>query len=181
VLSDRQTVCRAIEGSHEVLLEDLARIGDNVELGVTVLAREATTENVHARESAHETHSHGVGARYLLERADAFRRAERRRVAAAQIAKELRDTFAPLTLAEKHVVLPTSRILVRATYLAEPAAVVAFGALFTRACRAHGGHRFVLSGPWPPYSFVSRSEGSVRPNSVCQPLSALAEQLAQGI
>jgi hypothetical protein len=181
VLPDRHALCRAIEGSHQCLLEDLARIGDKVELGVTVLASEAAVEVVRESESALETRSRGAGVQYLLGRAAALRRAERMRTDAAMLVVELRETFAPLTLAERHVLLPTSRILVRATYLAEPAEVAAFGALFTRARRAHGEHRLVLSGPWPPYSFVSRSEGCVRANRTTQSFSALAEQLVQQI
>jgi len=52
-------------------------------------------------------------------------------------------------------VLPTSHLALRAAYLLEPSRVGAFRGAFEEVRQARPYLRLLLSGPWPPYSFVT--------------------------
>jgi hypothetical protein len=52
-------------------------------------------------------------------------------------------------------------LAVRSTFLVERARIDAFRAAFAELRHARPEHAFLLSGPWPPYSFVTQPGGSV--------------------
>jgi hypothetical protein len=162
VFSDRDAVTQALGERYEVLAADLERVGDKIELGVTLLWAEATVAGEEPRETEPDLPSaldpagaEGPGARYMRARLAEHRREAALREKAKALARQLDEMLEEEVLERRHTILPTARLAVRAAYLLEPSRLGTFRALLHRVQRAQPGVRVLLSGPWPPYSFVT--------------------------
>ncbi|MBI4492868.1 MAG: GvpL/GvpF family gas vesicle protein [Chloroflexi bacterium] len=93
--------------------------------------------------------------RYLLARLAEDRREAELRARAGAIARAVDEALCPYALERRCTVLPTPRLALRAAYLLEPVRIGAFWAAFEQVRRARPDLRCLLSGPWPPYSFVT--------------------------
>lgn len=154
VLADSDAVSRALARHYEMLLADLARLGDKIELGVMALWRDARWS-----EPAH--HSAGSGARgtaYLAARLAEHRQAEAARKRAEALAAELDAGLRPHVIESRRRLCPSERLALRDAYLAERERRGALEEAFDEVRRRHPELRLLLSGPWPPYSFVTRAE-----------------------
>jgi Gas vesicle synthesis protein GvpL/GvpF len=143
-----------------VLVADLARLGDKVEFGLSVLwdpPRPQGEEQPSGSRVARE--AQGPGARYLHARLAAHRREVAVRERAGALARELDRALSGHALERRCTVLPTPRLVVRAAYLLAPGHVPAFQDTFAELRRAHPDLHLLLSGPWPPYNFVTPPEG----------------------
>lgn len=162
VLSDPEAVARALARSYAVLVADMARLGDKVELDIAVLW-DATSlgdgEPGRACGGASGRHAAttaaGPGTRYLQARLAEHREEALQRSSASTLARELDATLLPLTLESRWALAPSSRLALNVAYLLEPPLVGAFREAFEGIRRVRPNHRFLLSGPWPPYSFVT--------------------------
>ena len=163
VLADASAVADALAGRYDVLAADLARLGDKVEFGLSVLwDPPITSREEQSPSSGAAVAAHGPGARYLQTRLAAHRREAAMRERARALAQELDGELSVHALERRCTLLPTPRLVVRAAYLLEPGRVPAFQDTFAQLRRAHPDLRFLLSGPWPPYSFVTPPEGGER-------------------
>ena len=169
VFRDAMSVASALEERYETLSADLERLGDKVELSLIVLwatpsSGDAPTRMTREAEGAPAGQS--AGARYLHARAAELRRDEDRKERARAVARELELVLGGLALERRESLLPTPRVAVRTAYLLAPARVGDFRAAFEMLRARRGELRILLSGPWPPYSFVSRpaAEGGVGPD-----------------
>jgi hypothetical protein len=163
VLADASAVADALAERYDVLAADLVRLGDKVEFGLNVLWDPPITPGedlAPGSEAAEE--AQGPGACYLHARLAAYRREVAVRERAGALARELDRELSVHALKRRCTLLPTPRLLVRATYLLEPGHVPAFQDAFAQLRRAHPDLRLLLSGPWPPYSFVTPPEGGER-------------------
>lgn len=158
VFRDVASVASALAERYEPLAADLDRLGNKVELSLTALWAASPNGDGPPSASAEESVPvrEGAGARYLHARAAEFRRDEALRARAKAVARELDRSLSGLALAQRVSLLPTARIALRATYLLDPASVRAFRTTFEATLRARGEVRALLTGPWPPYSFVRR-------------------------
>jgi len=160
-LADSDAVARSLDERYGVLVTDLARLGDKVELGVSILWDSETGEGTAGRSdvpppaSADLGDGPGAGTRYLQARLAESRREAALKAAATVVARELDGVLGPLALGHRCAIAPTARLAVRAAYLLDPAHLrdchLAIEGLRRRRPDVH----FLLSGPWPPYSFVS--------------------------
>lgn len=183
VLNDRQAVEKALEERCQTLLADLARVGGKVELGLTVLWEQDNScgnepsEGCKGLESIDGTlgvsgpapmhssdqYGSGQGARYLRARVAEHRREAWLRARAEVLARDVDEMLGRHTLERRFTLVPTSGLAFRATYLLELSSVVAFKEAFEMVRQLHPGLRFLLSGPWPPYSFVTPPTASRTP------------------
>ena len=138
---------------HDTLLADLARIGDKVEMGLTVLWDPDGEEVAEGADQPAE--GVGPGTSYLQARLAQHRREESRRSQARVLAREVAAILRGHASASQTRCLPTPRLALSAAYLVTPARLGAFGEAFEEVRRTHSDLRFLLSGPWPPYSFVT--------------------------
>ena len=177
ILADADAVARALAERYAVLAADLARVGDKVELGLSVLWERPTghdhepgriDDQSPPRPEAVE--ADGPGARYLRARLAELRREVAVRDAAKTIAEDVNRSLGRHALERRCVILPTARLAVRAAYLLDPSQVRAFQATLDEIRRGSSDLRFLLSGPWPPYSFVTPLDTGQR--------SALSRQLS---
>jgi hypothetical protein len=163
VLADASAVADALAARYDVLTADLARLGDKVEFGLNVLWDPPITPGEDlAPGSGAAVEAQGRGARYLRARLAAHRREAAMRERARSLARELDRDLSVHALERRCTLLPTPRLAVRAAYLVEPGRVPAFRDAFAQLDRAHPALRVLLSGPWPPYSFVTPPEGGER-------------------
>ena len=163
VLTDAQAVAHALSERYDVLLDDLARLGDKVECGLVVLWREvppvsnrtaeggAVASNLNGREEAR-----GPGAEYLRARTLRYRSATASHERAHSLVQDLDIALRPHAIDSRVTIAPTAGIALRAAYLLRASAVGPFGDAFEEVRGMRPDLRFLLSGPWPPYSFVTK-------------------------
>ena len=173
VFHDAPSVASALAQRHDVLIADLERLGDMVELSVTALwTAPASDETTGARRAEATPNAQRTeGARYLHARAAEFRREEMHRWNARSVAERIDMRLSTHAVEQRLALTPTSRIAVRATYLLHPTHVGAFRVAFDGLRHEQQDLRLLLTGPWPPYSFVSGTETS----SAAPPDSRFAE------
>jgi hypothetical protein len=157
VFRDATAVASALSEQYESLAADLRRLGDKIEVGLTALW--TTPSHGEGEAPAAESRVTGAptsGARYLRTLAAELRDSEALKARAARVAHELDCALGRLALEGRVSLVPTPRIAVRMAYLLEPSVMGAFRAAFEASRRDQGELRLVLTGPWPPYSFVRR-------------------------
>ena len=160
VFRDATSVASALAERYEPLAADLDRLGDKVELSLTALwAAPASSDGpAPAPQEEAAPAGQGAGARYLHARAAEIRRDEALKERARAVAQELDQVLGGLALERRVSFLPTPGVAVRSAYLLDPAGVEAFKAAFEATRRARGEVRVLLTGPWPPYTFMRRTE-----------------------
>jgi hypothetical protein len=160
VFRDAESVASALAERYEPLVADLERLGDKVELSLTALWATPPTGDAPPATPREEgtPAGRGAGARYLYARAAETRREDAVRERAEAAAREVDRSLGRLAIETRVSLLPTPRVAVRTAYLLDSAGVGAFQAAFEEMRRTRGDLRLLLTGPWPPYSFVRRSE-----------------------
>jgi len=160
ILPDGAAVERALERQRDTLRADLLRIGDKVEMGVIALWNPVATQE--AEVSAEETSAADQraeprpGLAYLRARQAQYQRSATMRARAERLGDALDAELRPRPLQTQRALCPPPRLALRAVHLLERAQVGAFGEAFDAARRRHAAEaRLLLSGPWPPYSFVT--------------------------
>jgi len=167
ILPDGAAVERALERQRDTLRADLLRIGDKVEMGVIALWNPVATQE--AEVSAEETSAADQraeprpGLAYLRARQAQYQRSATMRARAERLGDALDAELRPRPLQTQRALCPSPRLALRAVHLLERAQVGAFGEAFDAARRRHAAEaRLLLSGPWPPYSFVT-AQRSITP------------------
>lgn len=164
VLPTAEAVVRALDQRRDTLHDDLRRIGDKLEMGISALwvreagamEEEAGQPNVPAQpHSRPDSTSVRPGLAYLRGRQAQYRRAEAIRGQAQGLAHDLDDALRPYVLDCRHTICPSEGLALRAQYLLEEGRIRAFTDAFDRVRQHRSEVRLLLSGPWPPYSFVT--------------------------
>jgi hypothetical protein len=165
VLPTAEAVTRALAAQEDTLRADLGRIGDKIEEGVAVLWPSAGATSTMAQPSAEvggragDDAAPGRGGRrgvaYLRGRQAEYRRAEANQARAEALARDLDAALRPHALDCRRSLCPSERLALRDRYLLERTQASAFQATFDEVRQRHPEVRFLLSGPWPPYSFVT--------------------------
>lgn len=162
VLSDPEAVAQALARKYQVLLADLARVGDKVELGLTILWN-TTAEQDEAKAGQPvlwpaETSARGTpgaGTRYLQARLAEYRREATQQHRARSLLAHLEEALHVHTLEQHYDKLSTRRLAVRAAYLVHPWQVQGFQQAVDEIRQQYPTLRWLVSGPWPPYTFVT--------------------------
>jgi len=121
----------------------------------------------------------GAGTRYLRARLAESRREAGLRSAATAIARDVDGALGQHALEHRCAILPTARLAVRAAYLLDPAHLPDCQQSIEGLRRRRPDLRFLLSGPWPPYSFVSMAPPG-EPSAMSHPLDLLRAWLSAG-
>lgn len=168
VLPDGGAVTQALATHYDTLRDDLRRIGDKIELGVTVLwhpaggyaavpTPEPDTDTRSGADAVVAEEARRPGLAYLRSRQIEFRQMESARGRAQTLARELDAALRPYALTCHQSVCPSERLALRNLYLLERERMDAFERALAEVRQRHQAVRFLLSGPWPPYSFVTPS------------------------
>jgi hypothetical protein len=165
VFRDEMSLASALAERYQAITADLDRLGDKVEMGLTALWAAPTSGEeraLWAREQSVPA-SQSAGARYLQARAAELRRDEALRDRARTVAGTLNQVLGVLALEQRESLAPTPSIVMRAAYLLDPEDVGDFRTAFDAMRLDRRDLRLVLTGPWPPYSFVRQSETECAP------------------
>ena len=164
-MPDGEAVARALASNAEMLLADLRRLGGKVEMGVIALWNPAGQPEAPIGEEPgqlskpDESSEPRPGMVYMRQRQARYQREEATRARAQRLGRELDAELGPHALLARRSVCPNEQMALRDAYLLERAGIQAFERAFEEARRRHKEARLLLSGPWPPYSFVTRSAG----------------------
>lgn len=166
VLADSDAVLRALSKHYDVLQADLARLGDKIEFGVTALWREARqselappSEGERRRRAVLKAAGSGArGTAYLTARLAEHHQAEALRKRAQALAEELDAGLRPHVIECRRSLCPSERLALRDVYLVEREQRGAFVEAFDELRGRHPEQHLLMSGPWPPYSFVTPPE-----------------------
>lgn len=157
VLPGERRLFAVLEAHHDAFVAALERVRGRVELGLRVL----WDGDVWRPPPAEPASQGGAcpaatpGRQYLMARVEADRRARAERLRALAIADEIHRPLARLAVESVREVLLTSRMLLAAAYLVDREQVEAARAEVGALAAAFPALRLLLTGPWPPYHFVT--------------------------
>lgn len=162
-LPGASAVASALRRYASALRNDLERIGAKDEMGVTVLWSPTQTAGPPARDHEEGQTRAKVadsapqsGLAFLRARQRVYQRADVARARAQTLADELDATLGSHAVTRLHAICPSERLAMRSQYLLDREQAPAFRAAFDEVRERYGARlRFLLSGPWPPYSFVT--------------------------
>ena len=97
----------------------------------------------------------GAGTTFLAQKRRELAGDERRSAQAEEIATWLKETVTGLTRDERVTVRPAQKLVLSAAHLVERPAVPEYREKLATARQARPELHFLLSGPWPPYSFAN--------------------------
>jgi len=167
VLANEAAVQAALAAHYADFVASLARVRGQVELGLRVLWDDEEQRSRGAGEQGSERDSplhlrtsapllSGSGRSYLLARLEEERQVRAWRQQAETLAAEIHAPLARLAAESTCKVLVTPRLLLTAAYLVERDRIAAFRREVEVLSAAHPALRFLCTGPWPAYNFVSR-------------------------
>lgn len=160
VLRGREAVVALLEAQHDVYLEALCRLRGKVEMAVRVLwdpgrARGGARPREGGEGECEPAEPlRGPGRGYLLRKLHAHRMAEAARERGERLIARIDGVLRPLAADGVARRCPTARLLLDAAYLVAHEAQPAFREAVERLGAQMAEPRFLLTGPWPPYSFV---------------------------
>jgi len=166
VLADEAAIQAVLAAHHADFVASLDRVRGRVELGLRVLweADQPPTPpsssefpgvpQGHSSEELRGTQANS-GRAYLLARLEEERQRQACRQRAEALAEELHTPLAQLATESTRQVLITPRLLLTAAYLVEREQVAAFRQEVEALSAANPTLRFLCTGPWPAYSFVT--------------------------
>jgi hypothetical protein len=97
----------------------------------------------------------GAGTTFLTEKRRQILGDERRAAEAAELATWLHQQVGRMVRDERVTLRPAEKLVLAAAHLVERAEIVAYREKMLEARQYRPDLRFLLSGPWPPYSFAN--------------------------
>ncbi|HEY7419800.1 MAG TPA: GvpL/GvpF family gas vesicle protein [Ktedonobacteraceae bacterium] len=162
ILADVAAVTQAIAGKHEVLLADLVRVGDKVELGLTILwdtpagrSEAQAMQQTPTATAAPARSMPGAGTRYLETRLAHYQRETAQHNQARAVITQMEQILGLYLLERRYRILSSPRFAVRAAYLVQPGHIQDIQHVVDNMREERPELRWLLSGPWPPYTFVT--------------------------
>lgn len=174
ILPDAGAVTQAISQREAALSADIARLGVKVELGALVLwDREQVSgkaaaggsepmarqqEPTYRLREDERNHVSGdrVGTSYLRMRYAAYQHQALQETAANTLIEGLRDQLREYVDDSQYAIQTVPRLAVRAAYLLDGDRVTTCRTILHAICQSRTNVRVLVSGPWPPYSFITR-------------------------
>jgi hypothetical protein len=138
-------------------VSSLQRVFGRVELSLRVLEKNDDGQQliVKRADSFDSQLTPVSGYDYMLTRLKVEQRLLSRRRQAEVMTSDLLNALAHLSVESTHQVLPTPNMLLKAAYLVAEVEVQAFCMEVKKFVPNFPDLRFLLTGPWPPYNFVS--------------------------
>jgi hypothetical protein len=153
VLADENAVLGTLAAHGRRFAAALDRVRGRVELGLRVLWDHG--ERAPSRGKAGTAHEAGGGRAYLLAKLEEDRQRRALRHEAEDWAARIHAPLSRLAVDHVRSVLITSRLLLTASYLVKLDQMEAFRQQVEGLGVAYPNLRFLCTGPWPAYSFVT--------------------------
>ena len=140
---------RSYINTHWAALEArLAQVRGCVEMSVKIISNKDETD----LETSDPTNQ-GPGARFLKEKRREILGGEHRREKAKQVAAWLQEQVETHVKQEEVSLCPTEKLIVAAAHLVAREGVAEYHGRITEARKIRPELHFLISGPWPPYTF----------------------------
>ncbi|HJP94341.1 MAG TPA: GvpL/GvpF family gas vesicle protein [Pyrinomonadaceae bacterium] len=134
------------------LEKNLALVRDCVEMSVKIIWN---TSNNDEHEEQLSDEKQGVGARFLEQKRRELLGSEQRSAEAAQISGWLHESISSLIRDEHIAVRPSEKLVLAAAHLVERDKMKEYREKIAETRSERPDLHFLLSGPWPPYSFAN--------------------------
>ena len=139
--------------AHKPALESkLASVRGCVEMSVKIIWENSVEKQPEAQE---KTQAQGVGTTFLTEKRRQIIGDEQRAVEATEISTWLRENLSGLIRDEHVTIRPTERLVLTAAHLIEREKITEYRRKVAETCQNRPELHYLLSGPWPPYSFAN--------------------------
>ena len=125
-----------------------------VEMGVKIIWQNSQREQPDEPESDHDD-NRGVGTTFLEHRQRQLLGDEHDAAKAAEISAWLHESVADLIKEEQVTLRPAARLVLSAAHLVERVNIARYRQKVAQTCQKRPELHFLLSGPWPPYSFAN--------------------------
>jgi len=162
VFSSVEALTAALRARRSVLVADLAWLDGQVEIGVRLLwdgeARRSRAGDTQQEDDVLSPAT-GPGSQYLRARMQEVAVESRLRQQASRLAERCEQMLAPFVTALKVRVLATGQMPVSIACLVKRDAVAALVDAVAALRALEPDIQAVCTGPWPPYHFVSDSQG----------------------
>jgi hypothetical protein len=147
-----QQLQKYLSARKPALENKLESLRDCVEMSVKIIWEKAAQKERHDTTPAREQ---GIGTAFLAEKRWQIIGDEQRTAAATEISTWLRENLRGLTRDEQVTIRPTERLVLSAAHLIERDKITQYRKAVAETCRNRPELHFLLSGPWPPYSFAN--------------------------
>ncbi len=135
---------------HQAIKAKLAHVRGGVEMNVRMI------HSIAADTSQEPENAGGPGTAFLLEKRREILRDEAGAAQKGQLSAWLREKLGDLIKEEKISITPSETVvLARADHLISRADVQEYRTKMAKAVEERPETRFMVSGPWPPYSFAN--------------------------
>jgi hypothetical protein len=142
-----------VSAHHQAIKAKLAQVRGGVEMNVRMIQ---TIAGADVSQKSKDENVLGPGTAFLLEKRREISHEEAGAAQKAQLSSWLREKLGDLIKDEKISLVPSPTIiLARADHLIERENVREYRAKMARAVEERPEVRFMVSGPWPPYSFAN--------------------------
>jgi hypothetical protein len=150
LLANQAAVRSTLAAGYDEFLASLERVRGRLEMGLHILCEEPALPTGSSRHL-----SASSGREYLQARLQDERRMQRYRQEVELLVQTLDAELVSIAAASQRHVLVTPRLLLSASYLVGCDRLPAFQQGVAALADAHRHLRFLCTGPWPPYSFVT--------------------------
>ena len=140
-----------ISARKSALESNLALVRDCVEMSVKIIWE--LSNNEPASQASQKTE--GAGITFLKEKQREILGGELKAKRAEEISAWLRKTVHGLTRDEKVTLRPANKLFLATAHLVQRANITLYRQIIAAAVEERSDLRFLLSGPWPPYSFAN--------------------------
>jgi hypothetical protein len=108
----------------------------------------------HGSEPAENVHQ-GTGTSFLAQKRREILGGEQSAAEASTISTWLHDQISGLIRAEQVTLRPSEKLVLAAAHLVERSKIKNYRQTMAETCQSRPELHFLLSGPWPPYSFAN--------------------------
>lgn len=143
----RQQIAGYVNTHHANLKTNLARVRGCFEMGVKIIS------NTDQTDSGSKSDEIGPGAAFLYRKQREILGGEQRTEEAKQVAAWLHEQVHQLVRQEEVSLCPTEKLIVAAAHLVSRQEIAEYRERITEARKTRPELHFLVSGPWPPYTF----------------------------
>ncbi len=172
IFPDSAAVVHALAARAPDLQADLARVGDKLEMGLSILwagfesgtplgtppgdtpSHAGGEDSVAALPAALQVPS-GPGAQYLASRFTHYASESRGAVDARRLAQRVDAALHPYVIESRYALRPAPRLALRSVHLLQPDGEGAFRRACEELRKGAPDLHVLVTGPWPPYSFAT--------------------------
>lgn len=153
-LVNEQQLENYISARRRALEAKLVTVRGCVEMSVKII-RDSSHDDQPEPPTVDQDNKQGAGAMFLAEKRREILGDERRAAQAAEISTWLQENLNSLARAKQVTMLPGGKLVLSAAYLVEKSKIGLYRETVARLREERPELHFLLSGPWPPYTFAN--------------------------